>query len=110
MLAELLASCPLITVLATSREPLALQAEVCHPVNPLALRTNEPAPDEGDAVDLFAERARARDPGFDGERANARAIAEICRRLDGLPLAIELAAARCEILSPIEIARRLDAC
>jgi predicted ATPase/DNA-binding SARP family transcriptional activator len=108
MLAELLASCPLITVLATSREPLALQAEVCHPVHPLALRTNEPAPDDGDAVDLFAERARARDPGFDGERANARAIAEICRRLDGLPLAIELAAARCEILSPIEIAGRLD--
>ena len=61
-----------------------------------------------DAVALFCARARARDPGFDLDDANAAAVAEICRRVDGLPLAIELAAARCGLLSPDEIAERLD--
>jgi predicted ATPase len=61
-----------------------------------------------DAIALFCARARARDPGFDLDDANAPAIAEICRRVDGLPLAIELAAARCGLLSPDEIAQRLD--
>jgi predicted ATPase/DNA-binding SARP family transcriptional activator len=96
----LLRACPALTVLATSREPLALQAEERYPVEGLA---------GADAVTLFCERARAHDPGFDASDGNAAAVAEICRRVDGLPLAIELAAARCALLSPGEIAERLDA-
>ena len=67
------------------------------------------APADGDAVTLFCERARAHDPGFTLDDTNATAVVEICRRVDGLPLAIELAAARCGLLSPGEIAERLDA-
>jgi predicted ATPase/class 3 adenylate cyclase len=109
----LLSACPALTVLATSREPLGLHAEERYPVSPLALpaRTtpeNADALAEVDAVALFCARARARDPGFDLNDANAPAVAEICRRVDGLPLAIELAAARCRLLSPNEIAQRLD--
>jgi predicted ATPase/class 3 adenylate cyclase len=109
----LLSACPALTVLATSREPLGLHAEERYPVSPLALpaRTtpeNADALAEVDAVALFCARARARDPGFDLNDANAHAVAEICRRVDGLPLAIELAAARCRLLSPNEIAQRLD--
>jgi hypothetical protein len=82
-------------------------------VSPLALpepRTPQaPGATAGtDAVALFCERARAHDPDFDLGEANADAVAEICRRVDGLPLAIELAAARCGLLSPTEIAERLD--
>ena len=110
----LLRACPALTVLATSREPLTLQAEERCPVLPLAL----PGPDAGedpdafarvDAVALFCERARAHDPGFHLGDGNADYVAEICRRVDGLPLALELAAARCGLLSPAEIAERLDA-
>ena len=61
-----------------------------------------------DAVALFCERARAHDPGFELGDGSAAAVAEICRRVDGLPLAIELAAARCGLLSPAEIAERLE--
>jgi predicted ATPase/DNA-binding SARP family transcriptional activator len=93
---DVLDAAPGLTVLATSREPLALQAEERYPVAPLA----------GDAVTLFAERARALDPAF--EVGDGEAVAEICRRVDGLPLAIELAAARCGLLTPAEIAARLD--
>ena len=96
---RLLETCPSLTVLATSREPLALQAEERYPVAPLA----------ADAVALFCERARAHDPDFALGDANVAVIADICRRVDGLPLAIELAAARCALLSPAEIAERLDA-
>jgi predicted ATPase/class 3 adenylate cyclase len=109
---ELLAACPSLTVLATSREPLALAGEQRYPVAPLALPLEE---DDADslarvpAVALFCERARAHDPDFRLCDANADAVAEICRRLDGLPLAIELAAARCGLLTPGEIAERLDA-
>jgi predicted ATPase len=60
------------------------------------------------AVALFCARARAHYPGFDVDDANAPAVAEICRRVDGVPLAIELAAARCGLLSPAEIAQRLQ--
>ena len=88
-------------------------AEERYPVSPLALP--EPGTPEDpqaladtDAVALFCERARAHDPDFDLSDANADAVAEICRRVDGLPLAIELAAARCGLLSPAEIAERLD--
>jgi predicted ATPase/class 3 adenylate cyclase len=97
---DVLAACPQLAVVATSREPLALQAEARYPVETLAA----PA-----AIALFGERARAHDPGFRPDDGNAAHVAEICRRVDGLPLAIELAAARCALLSPAEIARRLDA-
>jgi predicted ATPase/class 3 adenylate cyclase len=109
---RLLAACPALTVLASSREPLSLQAEECYPVSPLALPARATA-EAADAlagvaaVALFCARARAHDPGFDLDDANARPVAEICRRVDGLPLAIELAAARCGLLSPDEIAERL---
>jgi predicted ATPase len=111
-IASVLRSCPGVKVLATSREPLALQAEEIRPVPPLALREAggaETSPPDGDAVELFEERARAHDPTFELDRRNGAAVAEICRRVDGLPLAIELAAARCGLLSPAEIAQRLDA-
>ena len=105
---------PGVTVLATSREPLAVQAEHVYPVPPLALPEPGTQVDLGalarvDAVALFCERARAHDPEFELSDDNAGAVAAICRRLDGLPLAIELAAARCGLLSPGEIAARLDA-
>jgi predicted ATPase len=100
-------------VLATSREPLTVQAEQRYPVAPLALPVpGKPADRDAlggvDAVALFCERARAQDPGFELSEGNAAAVGEICRRVDGLPLAIELAAARCGLLSPGEIAERLD--
>ena len=109
----LLGACPALTVLATSREPLALQAEERHPVPPLSLpelgtREDTETLAGEDAVTLFVERARAHDPAFDLGDGNAAAVAEICRRVDGLPLAIELAAARCGLLSPAEIAERLE--
>jgi predicted ATPase/class 3 adenylate cyclase len=109
---ELLAACRSLTVLATSREPLALAAEQRYPVAPLALPLDEHEPDSlarVPAVALFVERARSHDPDFRLSAANAAAAAEICRRVDGLPLAIELAAARCGLLAPAEIAQRLDA-
>ncbi|CDR08030.1 AfsR/SARP family transcriptional regulator [Streptomyces iranensis] len=97
----LLAHCPGVTVLATSREPLGVPGETVRPVEPLP-----PAP----AHQLFAERAATVRPGFDpaAEPDTAAAVAEICRRLDGLPLAIELAAARLRLLTPRQIADRLD--
>ncbi|MGZ6643383.1 MAG: adenylate/guanylate cyclase domain-containing protein [Solirubrobacteraceae bacterium] len=107
-----LGACPALTVLATSREPLVLQAEERYPVAPLALPARTTA--EGadalagvDAVALFCARARVRDPDFGLDDANAPPVAEICRRVDGLPLAIELAAARCGLLPPDELAQRL---
>jgi predicted ATPase len=96
---ELLAATARLTLLATSRAPLRLAAEHLYPVPPL------PAPD---AVDLFAVRARAVDPGWELNEANEPHVADICRRLDGLPLAIELAAARIGLLSVEEIAVRLE--
>ncbi|MFE7429108.1 BTAD domain-containing putative transcriptional regulator [Streptomyces sp. NPDC057545] len=98
----LLTRCPRLRVLATSREPLGVPGESIRPVGPL------PA---DPAHRLFAERARAVRPDFDLVRESARdpdAVAEICRRLDGQPLAIELAAARLRMLGPRQIADRLD--
>ncbi|OEJ38810.1 hypothetical protein BGK70_12195 [Streptomyces agglomeratus] len=95
---ELLARCPGVTVLATSREPLGVPGEIVRPVEPL--------PDPM-ALRLFAERGAAAKPGFRTDDDPA-AAAEICRRLDGLPLAIELAAARLRMLTPRQIADRLD--
>ncbi|WP_316743080.1 BTAD domain-containing putative transcriptional regulator [Streptomyces sp. MK7] len=98
---ELLARCPHLTVLATSREPLGVPGEVLRPVEPLP----EPV-----ALRLLADRGAAVRPGFriDADEETAAACAEICRRLDGLPLAIELAAARLRLLTPRQIAVRLD--
>ncbi|MGW0458480.1 AfsR/SARP family transcriptional regulator [Streptomyces tendae] len=98
---ELLARCPHLTVLATSREPLGVRGESLRPVEPLS----EPA-----ALRLLADRGAAARSGFrvDADEETAAACAEICRRLDGLPLAIELAAARLRMLTPRQIADRLD--
>ncbi|MFG2358562.1 BTAD domain-containing putative transcriptional regulator [Streptomyces sp. NPDC048521] len=95
---RLLARCPELTVLATSREPLGVPGELVRPVEPLP----EPV-----ALRLLAERGAAARPGFRVED-DPEACAEICRRLDGLPLAIELAAARFRMLTPRQIADRLD--
>ncbi|MEV6166557.1 BTAD domain-containing putative transcriptional regulator [Streptomyces sp. NPDC052052] len=98
---HLLAHCPELTVLATSREPLGVPGEFVRPVEPL--------PDPM-ALRLFTDRGAAARPGFraDADEETAAAAAEICRRLDGLPLAIELAAARLRMLTPRQIADRLD--
>lgn len=107
----LLGGCPELLILATSRERLGLQGERVWPVAPLAVPARgEPAEAlmNYPAVCLFIERAGAVQPGFALNAYVAPAVAEICRRLDGIPLAIELAAARVEILTPGEIARRLD--
>ncbi|MEU7579137.1 BTAD domain-containing putative transcriptional regulator [Streptomyces sp. NPDC041068] len=95
---ELLARCPGLSVLATSREPLGVPGELLRPVEPLP----EPV-----ALRLFAERGAAAKPGF-AVGDDPVSAAEICRRLDGLPLAIELAAARLRMLTPRQIADRLD--
>jgi predicted ATPase/DNA-binding SARP family transcriptional activator len=96
----LLTRCPELTILATSREPLGVPGESVRPVEPLP-------PDH--ARRLFAERAAAvRPDAADAVLRDERAVAEICRRLDGLPLAIELAAARLRLLTPRQIADRLD--
>ncbi|WP_406198030.1 winged helix-turn-helix domain-containing protein [Kitasatospora sp. NBC_01560] len=95
---QLLAECPGLTVLATSREPLGVPGETVLPVEPL--------PDPV-ALRLLTERATAARPGFDPE-VDREACAEICRRLDGLPLAIELAAARLRVMTARQIADRLD--
>ncbi|MEU2993906.1 BTAD domain-containing putative transcriptional regulator [Streptomyces griseoincarnatus] len=94
----LLERCPGLTVLATSREPLGVRGESLRPVEPLP----EPV-----ALRLLAERGAAARPGFRTDD-DPEACAEICRRLDGLPLAIELAAARLRMLTPRQIADRLD--
>ncbi|MCX4991338.1 MULTISPECIES: BTAD domain-containing putative transcriptional regulator [unclassified Streptomyces] len=94
----LLERCPGLTVLATSREPLGVPGELLRPVDPLP----EPV-----ALRLLADRGAAARPGFRVED-DPGAAAEICRRLDGLPLAIELAAARLRMLTPRQIADRLD--
>jgi len=91
--------CPHVSVMATSREALGVSGERIVPVPPL--------PHE-DAAELFAERARACRPDFDLDNEPVGAVAEICRRLDGIPLAIELAAARMRMMSSLDVARRLD--
>ena len=90
-----LAACPRLTALATSREPIGVSGEVVWRVPSLSFK--------GDAARLFDDRARHARPGFSVDDDNAAAVNEICRRLDGMPLAIELAAARVRALSPNEI-------
>ena len=111
--AGLSASCPHLLVLATSRAPLRVRNEQEYPVAPLAPPELDCAPEvtyvaSNPAVELFVERARMVMPGFELARSNAAAVAAICRRLDGLPLAIELAAARVRTLSPAALLVRLD--
>jgi len=102
-----------LTVLVTSRAPLRLRGEREYPVGPLTVPELTPLPDLDEislssAVQLFVERAQASTPSFHITLANVTAIAAICRRLDGLPLALELAAARLRVLSPSELLARLD--
>ena len=111
--AALLRVGPRLRILASSREPLRLAGEVTYGVPPLS--TPDPGASvslasaaESEAVRLFADRAASVSPGFALGDANARVVAEICRRLDGIPLAIELAAARVRMLSLDKIAERLD--
>jgi predicted ATPase/DNA-binding SARP family transcriptional activator/Tfp pilus assembly protein PilF len=98
---RLLRACPNLRILATSRERLRIGGEVSWRVPPLAL------PPGSEAVELFCRRAADADPAFAMDESNAAAIADICRRLDGMPLALELAAARVAVLSPAQIAQRL---
>jgi predicted ATPase/DNA-binding CsgD family transcriptional regulator len=112
-LTELLAACPHLTLLVTSRAALRLQGEHEFPVSPLPLPDLNHLPEreallQYAALALFVERAQAITPDFQVTDANARALAEICIRLDGLPLAIELAAARIRLLSPHALLARLE--
>jgi len=105
IVARLVGSCPHVKVLATSREPIGVSGETAYRVPSLQLPDDDSA--ECASVDLFAARAVTVRPSFRVGPENADAIASICRRLDGLPLAIELAAARCRALSPQQIANQL---
>jgi predicted ATPase/class 3 adenylate cyclase len=112
-LGRLLEHAPDLTLLVTSRVPLRLRAEREYPVPPLGLPRRKPPPSpeqlsQYEAVRLFIDRAQAVKPGFAVDNATAPAIAEICHRLDGLPLAVELAAARVRMLSPEALLRRLE--
>ena len=109
---DLLRACPRVKVLATSRAPLHLRGEREYPVPALALPDpSRPEPVaqliQYEAIRLFVERAQAAKPAFALTDANAAAVAEICRQLDGLPLAIELAAARIKLLPPQALLDRL---
>ena len=112
---NLLAACPALTVLATSREALGVEGELNWQVPPLSLPKAGPgsgltalALAASDAVKLFEQRAQLVRPSFKVTDENAAQVASICQRLDGLPLAIELAAARMRILSSAQLAERLD--
>jgi predicted ATPase/DNA-binding SARP family transcriptional activator len=96
---SLLAECPSLVILATSREPLGVEGERSWPVPPL---------ERGHAARLFEDRARLVAPSFGITEANRQTVIQVCTRLDGLPLAIELAAARMRVLSVRQLAERLD--
>src|SRR6516162_9164267 len=112
MVEALLDANPAARVIATSREPLRAESEHLYPVPPLAVPTEDTQALKDvlryGAVALFIARAQAADPHFAPDRQTAAAIAAICRRLDGIPLAIELAAARASALGMRELASRLD--
>lgn len=107
VVADLLAVGSGVSVLATSRRPLHLAQEYEFPVTPLTLPSGDADEDSG-AVQLFLQRAKMVRPAFTLTPDNRAAVAEICRRLDGLPLAIELAAARVRLVSPRALLARLD--
>ena len=112
----LLSSCPHVRVVATSREVLGVEGELVWRVDPLPVPEADPdhrLPATGElarygAVRLFVERARLRSPHFELRSENAQAVAHICRMLEGIPLALELAAARVGVLSVKQISERLD--
>jgi len=104
---SLLRACPALTVLATSREALAAEGEVTYQVASLGLPAG-PDDHDCDSVRLFVERATLVRPGFQLTTETASAVVDVCRRLDGIPLAIELAAARCRLLSPAQISTQLS--
>lgn len=111
LITELLEQAPHLTVLATSREPLRLTAEYTFTVPPLAVPAGDAPIDEladAEGVQLFVDRARAARHDLAVQGEDVRVVADIVRRLDGLPLAIELAAARVRLLDPEEIFRRLE--
>jgi serine/threonine-protein kinase PknK len=106
---ELLLGAPGLHVLATSRQRLGVHGERLFPIAGLTVpERDDDVAGRAEAVALFAERARLADPGFTLTPENAPAVARLCRRLDGIPLAIEFAAARVRTLSPEQIERRLD--
>lgn len=112
LVALVLQNCPQAQILATSREALSIGGEQVYPVPTLELPESDPTDPEAatqiEALRLFVERARAVLPSFELDKANLSAVTAICRRLDGIPLAIELAASRLKALSPAQIAERLD--
>lgn len=112
-IAALLRGTRSVSVLGSSREPISIEGERIYPVPPLAVPPESAQARAADLIDsgsieLFVERARAARPAFELTDENAPVIATICRRLDGLPLAIELAAARLNVLAPNQILSRLD--
>jgi predicted ATPase/DNA-binding SARP family transcriptional activator len=113
VLGAALAAAPSCRVIATSREPLGLPGECCVPLAPLELpQRHSGDPSEllaAPAVQLLVQRARASDPWFTVTADTARGLAELCRRLDGIPLAVELAAARLRVMSPDELRASMDA-
>jgi predicted ATPase/DNA-binding CsgD family transcriptional regulator len=111
-LTNVLARCPGVTALVTSQAPLSISGEQMYPLLPLSVPSSGQTAAEdilrSDAVTLFVQRARSVNPNLAVTDQMAQTIAEICRRLDGLPLAIELAAARINILSPDALLARLS--
>jgi transcriptional regulator with XRE-family HTH domain len=111
--AGLIEGCPGLVVITTSRAPLRVRGEQEYPVPPLALPSSTVRPAEADVLGapsgrLFLERAQAVSPGFEITEGNAPAVAAICWRLAGLPLALELAAAKARVLEPAALLPRLD--
>lgn len=107
----LLAGCPRLRILTTSREPLAITGETLFPVGPLELPEEDTSAQqavERAAVRLFLDRARSVRPGFTVDGSNCAEVVSICRQLDGLPLALELAAARLRSMTVGQVAERLD--
>jgi predicted ATPase/DNA-binding CsgD family transcriptional regulator len=109
LVAAITASCPSVRIVATSREPLALAPELVWriPSLPVPLRADGSDLLDSEAGRLLVERIRLIRPDFEPDHTEATALAEVCRRLDGIPLAIELAAARTATMSPVELAGRL---
>ena len=113
LISDLLNAAPQINIMVSSRSPLGLTGEQEFPISPLAVPAIGESLDPAevldyDAVALFVTRARGSDPNFALDSSNARAVAEITARLDGLPLAIELAAARIRLLTPQDLLARLE--
>ena len=111
-----LAACPQLRIIATSRQPLRIDGETLYPVPPLPVPPEQPALSASASVEvasygsvrLLRDRAVAVRPDFELDEANAAAAARICRALDGMPLAIELAAVWLRTLTPAQLAERLD--